>query len=86
MNASPLSYSGSARAELNARKGEWPTMCKELGLSYWWITKFAQGRIAEAGVSKIERLHAYFDAHPRVPGQPITTGIQQAAGPQAVVQ
>jgi len=53
-----------ARAALDARRGEWPAMCAETGLSYWWVTKFAQGRIAEPGVSKIERLQAYFEKHP----------------------
>lgn len=52
------------RAELQSRRGDWPTMCAALDLSYWWLTKFAQGRIREPGLSKIERLQKYFDAHP----------------------
>lgn len=54
----------AARAALDARRGEWPALCAESGLSYWWVTKFAQGRIAEPGVSKIERLQDYFAKHP----------------------
>lgn len=44
------------RQRLAAQKGDWPRLCAETGLTYWWLTKFAQGRIAEPGLSKIERL------------------------------
>lgn len=49
--------------ELNACRGEWPRLCRELGLSYWWITKLAQGHIHDPGVRKIQRLHDYFVAN-----------------------
>lgn len=51
----------SIRTRLNAQKGEWPRLCAEADLTYWWLTKFAQGRIAEPGMSKIERLSAWLD-------------------------
>lgn len=54
------------RSDLAARKGEWPAICRETGLSYWWLTKFAQGRIKEPGLTKIERLQAYIAANPVV--------------------
>lgn len=47
------------RNRLSTQKGEWPRLCSETGLTYWWLTKFAQGRIAEPGLSKIERLDAW---------------------------
>lgn len=59
------------RTELHARKGDWPVLCKATGLSYWWLTKFAQGHIREPGLSKIERLQAYFIAHPRDDDDPV---------------
>jgi hypothetical protein len=52
----------SVRTELAARKGEWPDICKQTGVSYWWLTKFAQGRIDNPGVLKLELLQSYFDA------------------------
>ncbi len=52
------------RASLQSRKGDWPAICTATGLSYWWLTKFAQGRIREPGLSKIERLQGYISAHP----------------------
>ncbi len=54
----------TVRTELQRRKGDWPTLCKTAGLSYWWLTKFVQGRIREPGLSKIERLQAYIAANP----------------------
>lgn len=52
------------RTSLQARKGGWPAICSHTGLSYWWLTKFAQGRICDPGLSKIERLRTYIEAHP----------------------
>lgn len=47
------------RNRLNAQKGDWPRLCADTGLSYWWVTKFAQGRIVEPGLSKVERLQGW---------------------------
>lgn len=52
----------SLREELRARRGTWREICEATGISYWWMTKFANGRFAEPGVSKIEALRAYFAA------------------------
>lgn len=52
------------RASLQRRRGDWPALCKATGLSYWWVTKFAQGRIREPGLSKVEKLQGYIAAHP----------------------
>lgn len=52
------------RESLQSRRGDWPLICSTTGLSYWWLTKFAQGRIREPGLSKIERLQAYIAKHP----------------------
>lgn len=54
----------TVRTELLARKGDWPEMCRQTGISYWWLTKFAQGRIDNPGVVKLERLVEHFAAHP----------------------
>lgn len=48
----------AVRAELNTRKGQWPEICSRTGLRYWWLVKFADGRILEPGASKIDRLRA----------------------------
>jgi hypothetical protein len=55
------------RTALQSRRGDWPALCEATGLSYWWVTKFAQGRIREPGLSKIEKLQAYFAKHPLPP-------------------
>ena len=61
----PMSLVMTVRTELLARKGDWPEMCRQTGISYWWLTKFAQGRIDNPGVVKLERLVEHFAAHPR---------------------
>lgn len=60
-----MSLVSTVRTELAARKGDWPAMCKELDISYWWLIKFAQGRIDNPGVLKLEKLQAHFEANPR---------------------
>lgn len=46
--------------ELRARRGRRPSICRETGLDYDWLTKLAQGRIADPGGRKIQRLADYF--------------------------
>ncbi|QTD88901.1 hypothetical protein [Burkholderia anthina] len=48
------------RTELLARKGDWPRISQETDISYWWLTKFAQGRIENPGVRVLEKLQQYF--------------------------
>lgn len=55
----------SVLTELRARRGDWPALCRETGLSYWWLIKFGQGRINEPGILKVQRLSDYFAANPR---------------------
>ncbi|CAN7399415.1 hypothetical protein [Paraburkholderia terricola] len=59
-----MSLVTTLRSELNARKGDWPAVCRQTNLSYWWMTKFAQGRIENPGIRKLETLQAHFEAHP----------------------
>lgn len=54
----------SLRTELQARKGDWPLICQKAGLSYHWVTKFAQGKIAEPGLRKVESLQRYIAENP----------------------
>ncbi len=51
----------SARKRLESQRGEWPRLCREAGLTYWWVTKFAQQRIAEPGHTKFIKLLAWLD-------------------------
>ena len=60
-----MSLVATVRTELLARKGDWPAICTQTQLSYWWLTKFAQGRIDNPGVLKLEKLQEHFEAHPR---------------------
>lgn len=51
---------GSLRSKLDGCRGDWRSVCLATGLSYWWLVKFAQGRIKEPGLSKVEALQRYF--------------------------
>lgn len=66
-----MSLINTTRSELMARKGDWPEICQRTGLSYWWLIKFAQGRIDDPGVLKLEKLQEHFDANPRVLKKPV---------------
>jgi transcriptional regulator with XRE-family HTH domain len=48
------------RNELIARKGRWPDVCKATGVGYSWLTKFAQGKIPNPGISRLQVLHRHF--------------------------
>lgn len=50
------------RQRLRDRRGEWPDIAEKAGLSYWWLIKLAQGKIAEPGLHKVERLQTELDA------------------------
>lgn len=52
------------RSNLQRRKGDWPSMCRDTGLSYGWVTKFAQGKICEPGLRKVEALQRYIADNP----------------------
>ena len=41
---------------LQTNKGKWRKIESQTGLDYNWISKFAQGHIADPGVSKVEKL------------------------------
>lgn len=60
------------REQLAKRRGEWRQLCAEAELSYWWLTKFAQGRIAEPGLGKIERLQRFIQSNPLPPAEATT--------------
>lgn len=47
------------QAALQARRGTWAQVCEDTGLNYWWLMKFAQGRISNPGYDKVQRLQAY---------------------------
>jgi hypothetical protein len=51
--------------DLAATKGSWSEIARELEPDnfvsfYSWLTKLAQGRIAEPSVNRIQRLYDYF--------------------------
>lgn len=51
------------RNGVRAMRGKWQQLAIEADLSYWWVMKFAQGRIKEPGAAKFDRLRAVVIAH-----------------------
>ncbi len=47
------------KASLESTKGEWPSVCRDTGIGYSWLTKFAQGKIPKPGYKQIETLRVY---------------------------
>jgi len=48
------------RLQLINNRGNWPTICRATGIPYSWLTKFAQGKIKNPGIKRIESLDSYF--------------------------
>lgn len=46
---------------LLAQKGHWRQICDETRLDYNWLTKFAQKKISDPGVKKVQALHDYLE-------------------------
>ncbi|CAB3660248.1 hypothetical protein LMG26696_03332 [Achromobacter pulmonis] len=49
-----MSMITTVRSQLLARKGSWPAICEEAGVSYSWLTKYAQGKITNPGSRQLE--------------------------------
>lgn len=49
-------------AQLEATRGQWPTIAKEADVPYDTITKIAQRQIEDPKVSKLQKLANYFRA------------------------
>ena len=60
-----MTFADTIREAVLARKGDWPQICADTAVSYWWLTKFAQGRIDNPGVRHLETLRTYFEANPK---------------------
>lgn len=49
------------KRRVSAARGRWPAIAAEAGLEYQWLSKVMQGRIADPGVIKVERVIAALD-------------------------
>lgn len=47
-------------SELQARKGQWPAICKATGIDYSWMSKLAREEIPEPGIKKVQKLADHF--------------------------
>ena len=51
-----MTLTEKARNYIKNRKGQWPEICAETGLSYHWVCKFAQGVIKAPSADLIEKV------------------------------
>lgn len=56
-----MSLSSQAIRRLLAAKGSWVSIAPATNVSYSWLCKFAQGRIPNPSVQRIERILGYFE-------------------------
>lgn len=46
------------RAALESRRGDWQAIADQSGVSYSWLSKFANGHIPNPGYETLKKLHA----------------------------
>lgn len=56
-----MSLASQAIRRLYAAKGSWKSVALATGVSYSWLCKFAEGRILNPSVQRIERILWYFE-------------------------
>lgn len=59
---------------LKARKGDWQEVARLSGVSYSWLSKFANGHIGNPGYTTLTRLYACLTV-----AQPASPAVQQPA-------
>lgn len=68
-------------ARLIARKGDWQDVSRTAQVSYSWLSKFANGHIANPGYATLKRLNAALDVAqaPANTAQAATENVAQGA-------
>ncbi len=47
------------RAQLEKRRGDWPSIAQHSNVSYSWLSKFVNGHIQNPGYTTLKGLHEY---------------------------
>lgn len=55
-----------ARRFVQSQRGNFRELSERTGLSYHWLSKFAQGRFADPGSSKVDKLFEVMPSHGRI--------------------
>lgn len=59
----------AVHALLELRKGDWQAVAEGSGVSYSWLSKFANGHIDNPGYGTLKKLHAYLAPATPTPSQ-----------------
>ena len=54
-----MSLIAEVRSELLDKKGNWPRIARETGVSYSWLCKFSQGKMKNPSALRLENIDAY---------------------------
>lgn len=68
-NPVPMSRIERLREALKSRRGEYADIVAATNLSYWWLSKFARGVIADPGASKLDALEGWLASHSENAGE-----------------
>lgn len=63
-----MSLISDVRTKLIKKKGAWPAISRQAGVSYSWLTKFAQGKIENPGARQLESVAACLEETPHGEG------------------
>lgn len=67
---------------LDSERGRWPAIAAEAGVSYNWITRIMQGRIADPGTVRLSALASVMrKERRRAKRKPISSLTQQSTSP-----
>ena len=53
-----MKFDTAIRSRLEARRGEWPDIAKQAGVSHSWLSQFMRGLIPNPGIRTLEKLDA----------------------------
>lgn len=70
-------FDAAIRQRLDARRGEWPEIAKQAGVSHSWLSKFMRGCIPNPGLRTLEKLDSALS--PEL-AQPTPTGEEVRHG------
>lgn len=71
-----MSMITTVRSQLLARKGSWPAICEKAGVSYSWLTKYAQGKITNPGSRQLEAVSRCLGEADTQPPTDLTAGAE----------
>lgn len=64
-----VSLDTEVKALLEGKRGEWPSIAVDAGVSYSWLSKFVRGQIENPGYATLRRLQMHLRGDTAAAGQ-----------------